>query len=93
MLSFRIFVVFSSALVSQRRCKSTSGTSGISTTFITMKKNQSFKKAWLSDVSTYPLLFSLIGGVVMAGGVFISMVTNQLSRCEARQRQEACHAS
>jgi hypothetical protein len=72
MLSFRISVVSSSALASQRRYK----TSGISTTFITMKKDQSFKKAWLSDFSTYPLLFSLIGGVCMAGGVFISMIAN-----------------
>jgi hypothetical protein len=59
-------------LASQRRYK----TSGISTTFITMKKDQSFKKAWLSDISTYPLLIALGGGVFMAGGVFISMIAN-----------------
>jgi hypothetical protein len=69
---FRIFVVSSPALASQRRYK----TSGISTTFITMKKDQSFKKAWLSDISTYPLLIALGGGVFMAGGVFISMIAN-----------------
>jgi hypothetical protein len=70
MLSFRIC---SSALASQRRYQ----TSGTSTTFITMKKDHaSFKKNWLSDSSTYPLLFALGSAIFMAAGVGFSCIAN-----------------
>jgi hypothetical protein len=75
MLSFRLFVLIlsSSALASQRRYK----TSGTSTTFITMKKNQpSFRKSWLSDPATYPLLFVLGSAMCLVGGVVISCIAN-----------------
>ena len=41
----------------------------ISTTFLTLGKTRTFKKAWLSDPSTYPVIacmaavFGLVGGV------------------------------
>jgi hypothetical protein len=73
MLSFPIFVVPSSALASQRRYQ----TFGTSMTFITMKKDHaSFKRNWLSDPSTYPLLFALGSAIFMAAGVGISCIRN-----------------
>jgi hypothetical protein len=60
-------------LAGQRRCQ----TSGTSTTFITMKKDHaSFKKNWLSDTSTYPLLFALGTAIFMAAGVGFSCIAN-----------------
>lgn len=54
----------------QRRFLST----GPQPTFIVMKKanSKSFKKDWLSDPSTYPLLVSLGGAVFMAFGFGIN---------------------
>jgi hypothetical protein len=41
----------------------------ISTTFLTMGKNQSFRKAWLSDPSTYPVIGVLGAACGLCAGV------------------------
>jgi hypothetical protein len=47
----------------QRRFQSTS------TTFLTKGSTKSFKKAWLSDSSTYPLIVVMGAAAALVGGV------------------------
>jgi len=61
-------LVCSSALLSQHRFQS----SGTSTTFLTLKNRDSFRKNWLSDPSTYPLLVALGSAVALCAGVGFS---------------------
>jgi hypothetical protein len=48
--------------------------SSVSTTFLTRAKEESFKKNWLSDPSTYPLLAALGGAVTLCTGFGISFL-------------------
>jgi NADH-ubiquinone reductase complex 1 MLRQ subunit len=64
----------SSYLASQCRFQSTK--TGVSTTFLTMGKDRTFKKNWLGDPSVYPLLVALSCACTMAAGVGISCLAN-----------------
>jgi NADH-ubiquinone reductase complex 1 MLRQ subunit len=48
--------------------------SSISTTFLTKSKEETFKKNWLSDPSTYPLLVALGSAVALCTGFGFSFL-------------------